>query len=140
MKPRYRVAYTPGHPRATSNAWVYEHIVVAERALGKYLPLGAEVHHIDGDKTNNVRTNLVVCQDRDYHQFLHVRTRVVKAGGDPNTQRLCAHCKELKPFAAFNKAKADKSYGLQGQCRSCQSLCARESYKANRPIDPVWPF
>jgi hypothetical protein len=34
----------------------YEHIVLAERALGKPLPAGAEVHHVNGDKSDRMWT------------------------------------------------------------------------------------
>lgn len=119
--PPYARVKVVGHPRSDGDGHVYTHMVVAERALGHTLPRGVEIHHVDGDKKNNAQSNLVICQDRDYHQFLHVRTRVVRAGGNPNTQRLCRGCDTLKPFDAFNRATADKSYGLQGQCRSCQS-------------------
>ncbi len=100
---------------------VYEHILVAERALGHDLPEGAQVHHRDGNKRHNANANLVICQDAAYHKLLHVRTRVVLAGGDPNTQRICAHCRELKAFAEFNRSSQNKADGLQQQCRVCQS-------------------
>ena len=63
------------------------HIVIAETVIGKPLPKGAEVHHVDGDGYNNAHANLVICQDSAYHKLLHVRARVLKAGGDPNTHK-----------------------------------------------------
>ena len=57
--------------------YVYEHILVAKKALGKPLPLGVEVHHVDGDHANNVPANLIICNDHDYHMLLHQRTRAV---------------------------------------------------------------
>lgn len=57
----------------------YEHILVAERALGRRLknfgrghPENEVVHHINGDKTNNSPTNLLVCTHK-YHVELHHR-------------------------------------------------------------------
>ncbi len=136
MTPYKRIS-RDGHHRADSAGNVMEHIVIAEAALGKPLPLSVEIHHVDGNKRNNANRNLVICQDREYHLLLHVRARIVRAGGDPNTQRLCSGCKALKPFAAFNKAKADKAYGLQGQCRECQS---RYCSGYERPLPTVQPF
>lgn len=52
-----------------------EHTFIAEQALGKRLPPGALVHHVDGDELNNDPANLVICPDRGYHNLLHKRTR-----------------------------------------------------------------
>jgi hypothetical protein len=80
-----------GHPRANKQGYVMEHILVAERALGKPLPPGAQVHHVDKDRTNNAPSNLVICEDAAYHQLLHNRMRAMDATGDPNTVR-CGDC------------------------------------------------
>lgn len=65
--------HIPEHPRSDCRGYVFEHIVVAEKVLGKYLPEGAVVHHIDGNGLNNNNNNLVVCQDHAYHMTLHKR-------------------------------------------------------------------
>lgn len=52
-----------------------EHVHVAEQALGKKLPKGAEVHHVNGIKWDNCPTNLVVCPDQAYHKLLHKRMK-----------------------------------------------------------------
>jgi len=55
---------------------VYEHIHLAEKALGKKLPAKAIVHHMNekaGD--NHTPFNLVICPDQAYHKLLHKRAR-----------------------------------------------------------------
>lgn len=119
---RYRVrSGQHGHPRA-AGPWLHvlEHILVAEQALGHYLPRSAEVHHVDGNGRNNAPSNLVVCQDRAYHKLLHCRAEVVAAGGDPNTQKWCRGCRAPRPFGEFNRSNDNKAYGLYSLCRECQ--------------------
>lgn len=65
----YKQILMPDHPRAISTAgYVFEHILIAEKALGKYLPPGAVVHH-------HSPTQLVICEDQAYHMLLHKRMR-----------------------------------------------------------------
>lgn len=99
-----------------------QHVRIAERVLGRTLPAGAEVHHVDGDKRNNAHRNLVICQDTTYHRLLHIRAAVLAAGGDPNTQRLCGGCRTVKPFDAFCKATRKRALGRQSQCRECMRM------------------
>lgn len=102
--------YTAKRERGESR---HEHVVVAERALGRPLPPGAQVHHVDKNRRNNAPTNLVICQDQKYHHLLHVRAKVVRAGGNPNTQRVCTGCERLRSLDEFAKGRA--------ACRACSS-------------------
>lgn len=102
----------------TANGWRRLHRVRAERALGKPLPDGAVVHHADGSKGDDAP--LVICQDERYHHLLHVRMRIVRAGGNPNTDKICSRCRFVKSTAEFaaNRANPD---GLTNYCRRCLS-------------------
>ena len=95
-------------------AYKQEHIIVAERALGKPLPAGSVVHHHNQVRDDNANTNLIICQDRQYHNLLHLRMRTVAFGGDPNTHRYCGGCGALKPHSEFGQ-----SYP---QCKPCVAI------------------
>ena len=114
----YRQAATTNHPRMKS--MISLHVKIAEDALGHVLPRRAQVHHVDGNKTNNSNHNLVICHDGEYHSLLHIRTRVVKAGGNPNTQRVCTKCHQLKPFCDFGICRSGHRIGkLRQPCKAC---------------------
>lgn len=100
------------------------HRLIAERVLGKPLPHRADVHHADGNYLNNENRNLVVCEDRAYHRLLHMRTNVLRAGGNPNTDLFCHSCKHAKNAAEF-KGRKQKSNGKASRCRSCVNAARR---------------
>ena len=70
----YKLVYKPGHPKAMTsenwNGWLYEHIYIYEELTGISIPEGFTVHHIDCDRSNNSRGNLVMMTESD-HNILH---------------------------------------------------------------------
>lgn len=61
-----------------NNQYKLEHVLLAEKALGKPLPEQAVVHHMNGDPADNFRPwNLVVCPDQSYHMLLHSRAQAL---------------------------------------------------------------
>lgn len=97
LKPYKKKPYTlcNGYPSNNHNGKEqrYIHIVVAEKALGKKLPLKAEVHHVNGSKEDYSNKNLVICEDRGYHHLLHTKQRALEACGNAN-YRKCEICKQ----------------------------------------------
>lgn len=65
---------TPNHPRINSRGYVREHILIAEKALGRHLRGNEVVHHINEDKQDNQSKNLLIC-DRTHHHYFHYLIR-----------------------------------------------------------------
>ena len=101
----------------------YEHIEKAEKALGKMLPKGAQVHHVDENKSNNENTNLVICGSQKYHRLLHRRTRAYMSCGNAGHVR-CRHCHVYEDPSLLVK-DGPRSYSH----RECRSLHRRSRYK-----------
>jgi hypothetical protein len=57
-KAGYVMVWAPGHPRSGKGQYVFEHIVVMERLLGRRMVLQESVHHRNGVKDDNRPENL----------------------------------------------------------------------------------
>lgn len=86
----YPAIYTPDHPRAQGVGYVKEHILKAEKALGKPLPSKAEVHHFNMSRNSGP---LIICENKKYHRLIHVRTKALEACGHASWRK-CWICKQ----------------------------------------------
>lgn len=103
-----------------------EHVLIAEAVLGKALPPQARVHHHDNNPSNNAHTNLVICESQSYHMLMHARTRILRAGGDPDTEKICGHCKKVLLKTAFNRTPRTFD-GRAGTCKDCMRIAKGHS-------------
>lgn len=128
----YWQVWSPGHPRARKG-YVYEHILIAEKAVGRFLPVTVDIHHFNEVRSDNTNSNLVVCPNHAYHRLLHARKRIVDRGGDPNREKICQGCKDLKPRSEFtrNRSRYD---GLETQCQPCMSERKIRAYRSQDPV------
>ena len=66
----YVLVYFPGHPNAMCDGTVFEHRLVMEEILGRYLTQGETVHHINRIRNDNSPTNLKLYDSRSEHMHL----------------------------------------------------------------------
>jgi len=102
----------------------------AEQAIGHPLPAEARILHPDQDPSNP-HARLVICPDQAYHALLHARMRVKAAGGNPNTDKICAACQQVKPRSAFTISRR-KYDGVEPTCTVCRNARDRARYAAKR--------
>lgn len=67
----YSLLYRPNHPSAPNSGYVYEHRVVMEEHLGRFLRRDEIVHHINEDRADNRLENLEL-MTKAQHQVLHL--------------------------------------------------------------------
>jgi len=106
-KSGYVMVRMPEHKRQEGRRYVREHIIIAEKMLGRELLDNEVVHHINGDKADNSVGNLKICSSKAEHMKIHEIERATAATGD-NTMRKCKFCKKWDSlsnlFRSNNKA------------------------------------
>lgn len=123
----YRYLWMPNHHRASSRGYVAEHIVVAEKAIGRPLPQPHLVHHVNESKSDNRPGNFVVCEDRGYHNLLHQRATALRECGHANWLK-CAFCKQWDSPSRLYVFPGS----LKGRHRQCGARYRRERKQALR--------
>jgi len=116
----YVLIYNPNHPRAI-RCYVPEQVLVAEQVLGKHLPKQAVVHHVNGNRQDNRKENLVVCENKSYHMLLHQRQKALKESGHAGWYK-CKYCHQ------YDKPENLKRTSRRGHYHpNC-----RQEYRKNR--------
>lgn len=130
----YKEVFLPDHPFSRKDGYVYEHTLVAERKIGRYISKGEVVHHVDGNKQNNVPDNLWVFKTTNDHTRYH---SMLFNGKQPRVEqvepgvyicvndniRLCAVC-------GVNLIGRNNKTGL---CRECFLKSGKTLTKKNIP-------
>lgn len=91
----YIWAKCPNHPNAFKDGYVLEHRIVVENNIGRLLRKDELVHHIDGNKTNNNISNLLIVSASE-HTRIHANERILMGVGIANRNRRVARGKETR--------------------------------------------
>lgn len=75
LKNGYIEIKCPEHPRSGQRGYVYEHILIMEKHLGRYLKPDEVVHHKNYNKTDNRIENLQLMTIIEHNRF-HTKDRV----------------------------------------------------------------
>ena len=104
MRNGYEMVYMPTHHRADSTGCVYEHIVIAERKLGRKLRDGECVHHLNEIRNDNREENLIVFKTKADHAAFHQGCEI-ELDGDVyiaimHKNNICPICGSYKDYHA----------------------------------------
>lgn len=118
----YVIVHCPEHAKANNEGYVYEHILVAEKKIGRKLKKSEVVHHLDFNRANNKPGNLLVLL-RSQHRVLHAWMEK----GAPIAQHAVSLKKKVKPIVT-GKVRVSSSSNVV--CIRCgQSLITQDSEK-----------
>ena len=114
-------AYAPDNPRArraaAGHSHVPVHILMAEKALGRFLPRGVVAWFLDGDRGNPAPGNFVICPDKAYRWLLERRKLALVATGDVHSVR-CYKCGRWALPGEQNEGRTGHGKGI---CRRKKS-------------------
>ena len=123
MRNGYKMLYMPAHHRADSTGCVYEHIVVAEKKLGRELKDGECVHHLNEIRNDNREENLIVFKTIADHTAFHQGCEIELDG---DVYIAIMHKNNICPICGLHKDYHAKL------CIQCSRIASRKVERPNK--------
>ena len=120
LKGNYIEILVKEHPRSSQSGYIYEHRLIAEKTLGKSLPLNAVIHHYNGYDPIN-KNKIVICENNSYHHILDARQKALHECGHAHWRK-CTYCHQYDD----PKNLYIRPTGKSGYHRFCNAKYHRE--------------
>lgn len=105
----YALIYIPEYSNSKNSGWILCHRYLVEMKIGRELKKEEVIHHLDGNKQNNLIGNLMLFNSQKEHSSFHNKIR--QFGYTQNIQKQIKE--RWKKFKNDEKREKDK----QGQTR-----------------------
>lgn len=123
----YKEIYKPQHHRAKTNGMVDEHLLIAEKRIGRELKKYEVVHHLDENKNNNDINNIVVFINNSNHIRFHKNGIMVET----LEKFIYSSPKQFQDFCSCCGIKLNKST-ISNMCKKCLYVSFRVVERPNR--------
>jgi len=112
----YILLYKPDHPFCDNHGYVFEHRLVMEQKIGKYLNRKTEkIHHVDGNVKNNNIENLQILTHKE-HKRIHNGWWL----NNGKWFKVCRTCNQELEVNGKNFTKRNgQAKGYLSECKKC---------------------
>ena len=118
----------PNHPNSYSNGIIYEHILKAEEKIGRYLKDDECVHHLDHNRENNSKENLLIFHSQaDHTRFHNMGENLNDISYDSEGIAYCVNTKSYCKLCGKELSKKKYTY-----CFDCNHQLSKKCIRPSR--------